>query len=127
LSSELWSAPSDYQIDLALQSRYVGDSQGMIGFLGLFRFLAGLGAGVLQFFLAGRLMERFGIAAALLLLPASIALGSGAVLLTGGLLWAAAIPRACDIVLEVHRQRPGPESSLSPHGLWPEGSRQGRH
>ncbi|MFH1571107.1 MAG: HEAT repeat domain-containing protein [Gemmatimonadota bacterium] len=91
---------ADYQLDLALQSAYGGDTQRMVAFLGQFRFWAGLGAGALQFFLAGRLMERFGVAPVLLLLPAAMALGSGAILVTGGALWAAAAPRACDVVLK---------------------------
>lgn len=91
---------ADYQLDLALQSAYANDGQGMVAFLGQFRFWAGLGAGLLQFFLAGRLMERFGVAPVLLMLPAAMALGSGAILLTGGVLWAAAMPRACDVVLK---------------------------
>jgi len=91
---------ADYQLDLALQSAFGGDGQGMVAFLGQFRFWAGLGAGALQFFLAGRLMERFGVAPVLLMLPLAMALGSGAILLTGGVLWAAAAPRACDVVLK---------------------------
>ena len=91
---------ADYQLDLALQSRYGHSGQAMVAFLGQFRCGAGVAAGVLQFFLAGRLMERFGVATVLLLLPLSMAVGSGAVLLTGGVLWAAAIPRACDVVLK---------------------------
>ena len=91
---------ADYQLDLALQSRYGDSGQAMVAFLGQFRCGAGLAAIALQFFLAGRLMERFGVATVLLLLPLSVAMGSGAVLLTGGVLWAAAIPRACDVVLK---------------------------
>ena len=91
---------ADYQLDLALQRQYGSDGQGMIGFLGQFRLWAGLIAFVLQFFLAGRLLERFGVVAALLLLPSAMALGAGGVLLTGGALWAAALPRACDVVLK---------------------------
>jgi len=91
---------ADYQLDLALQSRFGHSGQAMVAFLGQFRCGAGLAAGVLQLFLAGRLMERFGVATVLLLLPLSVAMGSGALLLTGGVLWAAAIPRACDVVLK---------------------------
>ena len=94
----LVSSIADYQLDLTLQSRYGGDSQGMVGFLGQFRFWAGLGAGLLQFFLAARLLERFGVVAALLLLPSALVASSGVILLTGGVLWAAALPRACDVV-----------------------------
>jgi len=94
----LASSIGDYQLDLALQSRYGENSQGMVGFLGQFRFWAGLGAVLLQFFLAGRLLERFGVVAALLLLPSAMVASSGVILLAGGVLLAAALPRACDVV-----------------------------
>ena len=97
---DLVSRIADYQLDLALQDHYGGDSQGMVEFLGLFRFWSGACACAVQFFLAGRLLERFGVAVLLLFLPASIALGTGAILLSGGILWAAVMPRACDIVLK---------------------------
>lgn len=94
------SSIADYQLSLALDATYGTDEQGILAFLGQFRFWAGLGAGLLQFFLAGRLMERFGVTPALLMLPLAMALGSGGILLTGGILWAAAVPRACDVVLK---------------------------
>jgi len=96
----LASSIADYQLDLALQAHFGGDSQGIVGFLSQFRLWAGLGAGLLQFLLAGRLLERFGVVAGLLLLPAAMVLGAGAILLTGGLLLAAAVPRACDVILK---------------------------
>ena len=96
----LVSSIADYQLDLSLQASYAGDGQGMVGFLGQFRLWAGMGAGVLQFFLAGRLLERFGVVPALLLLPSGMVIGSGAILLSGGMLWATAMPRACDVVLK---------------------------
>ena len=100
LFAALASQVADYLLDIALQNRYGDDGKGMIAFLGSFRFLAGLGSGLLQFFLAGRLLERYGIAAGLAFLPAAMALGSGAIFLAGGVLWAAALPRACDVVLK---------------------------
>ena len=92
----LASSIADYQLDLALRAHFGGDSQGIVGFLSQFR----LGAGLLQFLLAGRLLERFGVVAGLLLLPAAMVLGAGAILLTGGMLLATAVPRACDVVLK---------------------------
>ncbi|MBT7860128.1 MAG: cyclic nucleotide-binding domain-containing protein [Gemmatimonadetes bacterium] len=91
---------ADYQLDLALQRHFVGDGRGMLSFLGGFRFWSGLGACVLQFFFARRLLERFGVGAALLLLPVAIAGGSLAILLTGGALWAVSVPRGSDVVLK---------------------------
>lgn len=96
----LVSSIGDYQLDLGLQAWFGGDSQGMVRFLGQFRLWAGVGAVVLQFFIGGRLLERFGVVAVLLLLPSSILLGAGAILLTQGVLWAVAVPRACDVVFK---------------------------
>ncbi|NKB69258.1 MAG: cyclic nucleotide-binding domain-containing protein [Candidatus Latescibacteria bacterium] len=91
---------ANYQLDLSLQTTYGDDSQSMVAFLGNFRLWAGIAALFLQFLVAGRLLERFGVAAALLLLPAFMGLGSGAILVAGGVLWATVIPRACDLVLK---------------------------
>jgi AAA family ATP:ADP antiporter len=96
----LASGLADYVLDLTLQRYYGDDGQGMVAFLGRFRLIAGLLSMGLQFFLAARLLERFGVLGGLALLPATMALGSGAVLLAGGALWAAALPRACDVVLK---------------------------
>ncbi len=94
------SSIADYQLDLGLKAHYGGDGQGIVGFLGRFRLMAGMAAGGLQFLLAGRLLARFGVVAVLLLLPTAVMLGAGSILLTGGMLWAAAMPRACDVVLK---------------------------
>lgn len=91
---------TDYQLDLALKAGFGGDGAGMIGFLAQLRLVAGLAGALLQLFAAGWLMERFGVLAALLLLPAAVGLGSGAILATGGALWAVAVPRAADIALK---------------------------
>ena len=91
---------ADYQLDLALRALYGSDTAGMLSFLGTFRAIAGIGAFVLQFFVASRLVDRFGLIAALLLLPAAIAVGGSVILLTAGALWAVAIPRAGDVVLK---------------------------
>ena len=96
----LASQIANYQLDLALQKTYGDDSQSMVAFLGNFRLWAGVAALILQFLLAGRLLERFGVAGALLLLPTCLGLGSGVILVAGGVLWAAIIPRACDVVLK---------------------------
>ena len=50
---------ADYQLDLALKENYGGDGNGMVRFLALLRLCAGVVAAVLQFFLAGRILERY--------------------------------------------------------------------
>ncbi|MBM3242165.1 cyclic nucleotide-binding domain-containing protein [Candidatus Poribacteria bacterium] len=96
----LVSSITDYQLDLALQSGYGTDSRGMVVFLSHFRLWTGIAAGLLQFFLAVRLLERFGVLTALLLLPIAIGFSSTAILITGGLFWVVILPRACDFVLK---------------------------
>ena len=91
---------ADYQLDLTLRALYGGDTAGMLTFLGTFRAVAGAAAFALQFFVASRLVDRFGLIAALLLLPAAVAFGGSVILLSAGALWAVAIPRAGDVVLK---------------------------
>jgi len=94
LLTALASSIADYLMDLSLQQRYGDDGQGMIAFLGTFRLISGIASGALQFLLAGRLLERFGVAAGLALLPATMALSAGVVFVASGALWATALPRA---------------------------------
>jgi AAA family ATP:ADP antiporter len=94
------SSIADFQLDLALQGAYGGDGGKMVAFLAAFRFWAGVVAVLFQLLVAGRLLERFGVKVALLLLPGAIFLGSAGVLLTGGLLWVVVMPRAADSVLK---------------------------
>lgn len=96
----LTSSVADYQLDLALRAIYGADTSGMLSFLAVFRAIAGVGAFALQFFVASRLVDHFGLIAALLLLPVAIAVGGGAILLSAGALWAVAVPRAGDVVLK---------------------------
>ncbi len=88
---------ADYQLDLTLKSVYGGNAAGMVTFLSNFRVAAGAVGLFVQFAIAGRLMERWGVLAALLVLPASVAVGGVAGLVTGGALWAISLPRAADI------------------------------
>jgi hypothetical protein len=89
---------ADYQLDLSLQRFFSADGSGMLTFLGQFQIVTGALALGVQLFATNRLMERFGLVTSLLILPASIALGSGLILVTGGILLAAAWPRGSDVV-----------------------------
>lgn len=91
---------TDYQLDLALKQAYGSDGPGMVAFLARLRLFAGALALGVQVFLAGRFMERYGVLPALLMLPALVGLGSAGVLMTGGALWAVAVPRAADVALK---------------------------
>jgi HEAT repeat protein len=94
------SAIADYQLDLALQDHYGADAQGMVAFLGLLRGGAGIVALILQVFVAGRLLQRLGLRGGLLALPVLMLFGQAAIVVTGGLLFAAALPRAADGALK---------------------------
>jgi HEAT repeat protein len=91
---------TDYQLDLALKRSYGADGASMIGFLARLRLVAGVGAFLVQVLVAGRMMERFGVLPALLLLPGLVGLGSLGILATGGALLAVAVPRAADVMLK---------------------------
>lgn len=91
---------TDYQFDLALQQRFGQDPGSMLIFLGRLSLWTGLGAAFFQFVLAGSILEKLGLRAALLLLPLGMGLGSFAVLVSGGLFWAVLAPRVVDLVLK---------------------------
>jgi len=90
---------TDFQLDLSLQRFYAQDSQGMLAFLGTFQIYVGVAAVLVQFLLTNRVLERFGLVAGLLLLPLAIGGGSLAFLVSGGALWAMALPRGTDMTL----------------------------
>ncbi len=89
---------AEYQMDLTLQTIYAGDGRRMSAFLGEFFFWSGIAACAVQFFLTGRIIERYGVLAALLLLPGGILLGSTAILISGAQLWAVAMTRGADVM-----------------------------
>jgi len=90
---------TDFQLDLSLQRFYAHDSQGMLAFLGTFQIYVGVTAVLVQFLLTNRVLERFGLVAGLLLLPLAMGGGSLAFLVSGGALWAMALPRGTDMTL----------------------------
>lgn len=89
---------AEYQLDLALKAAFTNDAGQISSFLGAFFFWSGLVACFIQFFVTGRVLSRFGITAALLFSPIVYAVGAGAILITGGVLWATALPRASDVM-----------------------------
>ena len=84
----------DYQFDLTLQSTFASDARGMSAFLGTYLFWTGICSAVMQFVVASRVMKRFGLLIALLLVPVSFALGSSFVVVSSGALWAVTMARA---------------------------------
>jgi HEAT repeat protein len=88
----------DYQFDLSLKSSFASNTQGLSAFLGSFYFWTGIAGLVLQIFLSGPVMRRFGIAAALMIMPASILTGSFMVLISGAAQWAVTLTRSSDTI-----------------------------
>lgn len=82
------------QFDLALQSEFAGDGNGMSIFLGKYYLWAGIAGVEFQLLFAGAILRRYGLATAMAILPVAYAPGSGLVLVTGGVLLALTITRA---------------------------------
>ena len=82
----------DYQWMMVARTTYAQDENALAAYFGSFYMYTGLVAFVFQFFLAGRLLQRYGIALGLLLLPVALLVSSGgvAVLMGGGLALAVA-------------------------------------
>ena len=90
---------SDFQLDLSLQRFYGHDGQAILKFLGLFQVYVGIAAFAVQILLTNRVLQRYGIAAGLLLLPLAIGGSSFAFVLSSGAFWAMALPRGMDMTL----------------------------
>jgi HEAT repeat protein len=88
----------DYQFDLSLKNSFASNPQGVSAFLGSFYFWTGVAGLIQQVFFTGPLLRRFGIVAALLLMPIGILTGSFLVLTSGAALWAVTIARSPDTV-----------------------------
>lgn len=89
----------DYQWKLAANAAYAGDEDGLTGYFGLFFLVTNGAALVVQVFVAGRLLERFGIRAGLSMLPVVLVGGTFALLLapTAALaLWGGTLAKGAD-------------------------------
>ncbi len=85
-----------YEFCLSLQANFTGRPADLAAYLGAFYFIGGLAGFVMQSYLTGRVMNRFGVIAALAFFPLGMALGAAFSLLTGGGLWAMTILRIVD-------------------------------
>ncbi|MBI2372500.1 MAG: HEAT repeat domain-containing protein [Deltaproteobacteria bacterium] len=66
----------DYQLKVAAREAFSGRAHDLASFFGYFYGFTGVLSCMVQFFLTTRLLERFGIVVALLVLPTSLAIGS---------------------------------------------------
>jgi AAA family ATP:ADP antiporter len=67
---------TNFQLSVVADRRFADDMDGMTAFFGTFNFIVGAAGFLLQLFLTGPALRRFGIGFAILLLPLFIAFGS---------------------------------------------------
>ncbi len=87
---------AEYQLYIGLQTAFTDNGSQMVAFLGALDFWTGLAALVVQLLVVPRVLRRFGVVAALLVLPVALGLSSGLVMVTGGALWAITLLKASD-------------------------------
>lgn len=73
-----WTA---FQLSLVADQRFAGDADRLTVFFGTFNFTVGAISLALQLFVAGPLLRRFGLGAAILVLPLALAFGSALIFL----------------------------------------------
>ena len=94
----------------ALAKFFIPQKDALAAFFGDFYFWAGLLGFVVQLAVTGRLLRRFGLGPALLLVPVAFVFGSTGVLLWGSVtIWAAIGLRSCINVLQYSVDKPSVE------------------
>lgn len=94
----------------ALAKFFIPQKDLLAAFFGDFYFYAGILGFVVQLAVTGRLLRRFGLGPALLLVPVAFVFGSTAVLLWGSVtIWAAIALRSCINVLQYSVDKPSVE------------------
>ena len=68
---------ANFQLSLVADRRFAGDKDAMTEFFGTFNFVVGAVGFLLQLFVTAPLLRRFGLPAAVMLLPMLLAFGSG--------------------------------------------------
>jgi AAA family ATP:ADP antiporter len=78
-----WTA---FQLSLVANDRHFGNADALTEFFGTFNFVLGATSFLIQLFVTGPALRRFGIAATVLVLPLSLGLGSALVMVAPGLM-----------------------------------------
>jgi ATP:ADP antiporter, AAA family len=86
---------TQFQFLLVAQERHAGDADSLTAFLGGFNMYFGIVAMLVQVFLTGTALRRFGIALTILLLPLSLGLGS-ALILVYPVFWSVLVTNSFD-------------------------------
>jgi ATP/ADP translocase len=68
---------TNFQLSVVANQRFAGNADSITRFFGTFNFLTGLTAFLLQVFLTGTLLRRFGVTAVVMILPLGLVFGSG--------------------------------------------------
>ncbi|MEP6914437.1 MAG: Npt1/Npt2 family nucleotide transporter, partial [Acidobacteriota bacterium] len=93
--STQWTA---FQLSVIADRRFGGNEDALTRFFGTFNFALGGASFLLQLFVAGPVLRRFGIGVAMLLLPLSLGFGSALILLAP-VFWAVLLTNASDQAL----------------------------
>ena len=94
----------------ALAKAFIPQKDALAVFFGDFYFYAGIAGFIVQFLVTGRLLRRFGLGPALLVVPIAFVFGSTGVLLWGAVtIWAAIALRSCINVLQYSVDKPSVE------------------
>jgi AAA family ATP:ADP antiporter len=94
----------------ALAKFFIPQKDALAAFFGDFYFYAGIAGFVVQLLVTGRLLRRFGLGPALLVVPVALVLGSTGVLFWGSVtIWAAIALRSCINVLQYSVDKPSVE------------------
>jgi AAA family ATP:ADP antiporter len=89
---------TNFQLSLVATQRFQQDADRLVAFFGTFNFVLGAVGFLLQLFMTGPMLRRFGVPVAVLLLPLSLATGSTFILLYPGF-WAVLFTNAGDYAL----------------------------
>ncbi len=88
----------DFQFKITARAAYLHQEEQLAGFFGLFWAVTGALSCLIQFFITGRILERFGVLFCLLLLPLTLLVGTVA-FLAAPILWSATLLKGGDATL----------------------------
>ncbi|CAN5670965.1 hypothetical protein BH23ACI1_BH23ACI1_23430 [soil metagenome] len=87
-----------FQLSLVAIARFGEDADALTAFFGTFNFVLGMAGFLLQIFLTGPALRRFGLGATILLLPLALGFGTGLILLVP-VFWAVLLTNGFDQTL----------------------------
>ena len=99
---------TNFQLSLAAQRRFGADTDAVTAFFGTFNFVLGIVSFLLQLLLTGPLLRRFGLGAAILILPIALGFGSSLIVLAPAF-WAVMVTNGLDQGLRFSLDKAGYE------------------